>query len=310
MTWNKGGWMSSFREDYLVSNCGVVDFGGGGVVHMTGGIAALIGAYMVGPRIGRFGPNGEVRSIPQLSWVYQTIGTLILWFGWYGFNGMSSVYIVGNGLITAKVMVNSTIAASISCISSLLVAYLTMGFIDPDAVNNGVIGGLAAITGACGVVEPEGAVLIGFIAGFIYQGGKLLLLKLRIDDVINASPVHFLCAVWGMLATGLLAEETNYGLYYYTERQHECCGAFYGCGGNLLGAQTIFVLVDIAWTGTTVFAMFIIAKYTVGLRVSEEIEILGMDSSKHGGLADYVPNLVDNSNLVPAQKTASYDLVP
>ncbi|KAG5192644.1 ammonium transporter [Tribonema minus] len=287
MTWSAGGWMSAFREDFLLSRCGVVDFAGSGVVHMTGGVAALVGAVMVGPRAGRFGPSGEVRALPQLSWVYQAIGTLFLWFGWYGFNGVSTLLITGKGLVAAKVMINSTLSGAIGGLSSTLVALLMNGYIDPAAANNGILSGFVAITGPSGVVQPEGALLIGFIAGLIYQGASNLLLKLRIDDVVNAAPVHLFCGMWGMFAVGLLAEEHNYGRAYYEDRADICCGAFYGCGGNQLAAQIVFILVNLAWTGVTSAIMFTVAKYTVGLRVSKEVEEMGMDSSKHGGLADY-----------------------
>mmetsp|Transcript_5837 Transcript_5837/g.8757 ORF Transcript_5837/g.8757 Transcript_5837/m.8757 type:complete len:487 (-) Transcript_5837:3-1463(-) len=288
MTWSEGGWMSAFREDHLLSKCGVVDFAGSGVVHMTGGVAALVGASMVGPRTGRFGPNGEVRSLPQLSWVYQTIGTLALWFGWYGFNGMSSLYIIGNGYATAKVMINSTISGAMAGICSTMLARVLEGYVDPAAANNGILSGFVAITGPSGVVQPEGAIVIGCIAGIIYQLASKLLLKLRIDDVVNAAPVHLFCGAWGMLATGLFAEESNYGRAYYPERQGVCCGVFYGCEGNQLAAQVVFILVNMAWTSVTCFVMFTVARFTVGLRVSKDIEEIGMDSSKHGGMVDYV----------------------
>lgn len=298
MTWSTGGWMSAFREDHLLSKCGVLDFAGSGVVHMTGGVCALVGAVMVGPRLGRFGPDGEVRNMPQLSWVYQAVGTLFLWFGWYGFNGMSSLYIVGKGLTAAKAMVNSTISGSTAGVSSTLVAYFLQGYIDPAAANNGILSGFVAITGSCGVVEPEGALLIGAVAGVIYQAGSALLLKLRIDDVVNATPVHMFCGMWGIFAAGLLAEPNNYGEAYYAARQDTCCGAFYGCGGHQLGAQVVFILVDLAWCGTMAFLMFTVARYTVGLRVPAEHEEMGMDSSKHGGMADYIDGSHNGSSMV------------
>jgi ammonium transporter, Amt family len=255
---------------------------------MTGGIAALVGATMVGPRTGRFGPDGEVRTLPQLSWVYQAIGTLLLWFGWYGFNGVSSLMIVGKGYVAAKTMVNSTLSGAISGISSTIVAQLAHGYVDPAAANNGILSGFVAITGSCAVVQPEGAILIGAVAGVIYQAAAKLLLKLKIDDVVNAAPVHLFCGAWGIFAAGLLAEEGNYGRAYYPERQSTCCGAFYGCGGHQLGAQVVFILTNLAWTSVMSAAVFMLAKLTVGLRVSQEVEEMGMDSSKHGGIADYV----------------------
>mmetsp|Transcript_5652 Transcript_5652/g.8495 ORF Transcript_5652/g.8495 Transcript_5652/m.8495 type:complete len:500 (+) Transcript_5652:39-1538(+) len=287
MTWSEGGWMSVFREENLLSECGVVDFAGSGVIHMTGGIAALIGAIMVGPRIGRFGPNGEILKLPQLSSVYQTVGTLALWFGSYGFNAMSCLYLIGNGYATARVMINSTLSGAIAGACSTLFALVNDGYINSAATNNGILSGFVAVASVSGIVQPEGAIVIGCIAGIIYQLSSRLLLKLRIDDSINASPVHLFSGAWGMIATGLFAEETNYGKAYYPGRQDSCCGVFYGCGGSQLAAQIVFILVNLAWTSFTCIAVLVIAKFTIGLRVSDEIEEIGIDSSKHGGIVDY-----------------------
>lgn len=279
-----GGWASAWREENLLLDCGVLDFAGSGVVHMTGGVAAFVGAWLLGPRSGRF-IDGVPVELPQLSFVYQTLGTLCLWMGWYGFNGVSTLYIVGYGEVAARAMVNTTIAGGFACVTSVTVAYLRLGYVDITAANNGVLGGLVAITAGCSVVMPEGAVVIGFVAGFVYNLSSALLLKLQIDDVVDASPVHMFCGMWGVLAAGLLAEKDNYGEAYYSARQSDCCGAFYGCGGKQFSANLIFVLVVLAWAGTMSFLMFTFAKYTVGLRVSKEVEDIGMDDSKHGGMS-------------------------
>ncbi|CBJ33604.1 Ammonium transporter [Ectocarpus siliculosus] len=281
--WSAGGWASAWRETELLMDCGVLDFAGSGVVHMTGGTAALVGAVLLGPRSGRF-IDGIPVELPQLSFVYQTLGTLCLWMGWYGFNGVSTLAIVGLGEVAARAMVNTTIAGGVACVTSVTVAYFRIGYVDITAANNGVLGGLVAITAGCSVVMPEGAVVIGFVAGFVYNASSVLLLKLQIDDVVDASPVHMFCGMWGVLAAGLLAEKDNYGESYYSERQGDCCGAFYGCGGNQFTANLIFVIVVLGWAGFCSFLMFTFAKYTVGLRVSKAIEDAGMDDSKHGGM--------------------------
>ncbi|CAM9215514.1 unnamed protein product [Choristocarpus tenellus] len=284
--WNSNGWASAWRTTDLLLDCGVIDFAGSGVVHMTGGIAALVGAWMLGPRSGRF-VDGVPMDIPQLSFVYQTLGTLCLWFGWYGFNGVSSLYIVGFGEVAARTMVNTTIAGGVGCVTSVSIHYLLDGIIDITAANNGVLGGLVGVTAGCSVMMPEGAIITGFGAGIVYTISSKTLLKLQIDDVVDASPVHFCCGAWGVLAAGLLATKDNYGEAYYAERASDCCGAFYGCGGNQFAANLIFVLAVIAWASVMSFLMYTFAKVTVGLRVSQEVEEIGMDDSKHGGMSNY-----------------------
>ncbi|CAN0059701.1 unnamed protein product, partial [Discosporangium mesarthrocarpum] len=224
---------------------------------------------------------------PQLSFVYQTLGTLCLWFGWYGFNGVSTLYIAGFGEVAARAMVNTTIAGGVGCVTSVTMAYFTSGIIDITAANNGVLGGLVAITAGCSVVMPEGAILIGFVAGIVYNLSSSMLLKLQIDDVVDASPVHFFCGVWGVLAAGLLATKENYAEAYYLERANECCGAFYGCGGKQFTANLIFVLAVMGWASITSCIMYNFAKFTVGLRVSQKVEEMGMDDSKHGGISTH-----------------------
>ncbi|CAM9854076.1 unnamed protein product, partial [Pylaiella littoralis] len=282
--WSGGGWASAWRETDLLMDCGVLDFAGSGVVHMTGGTAALVGAALLGPRTGRF-IDGIPVDLPQLSFVYQTLGTLCLWMGWYGFNGVSTLAIVGFGEVAARAMVNTTIAGGVACVTSVALAYVRIGYVDITAANNGVLGGLVAITAGCSVVMPEGAVVIGFVAGFVYNASSVLLLKLQIDDVVDAAPVHMFCGAWGVLAAGLLAEKDNYGEAYYSDRQGTCCGALYGCGGKQFTANLIFVLVVLSWAGCCSFLMFMFAQVTVGLRVSQEVEEIGMDDSKHGGMS-------------------------
>mmetsp|Transcript_12034 Transcript_12034/g.18777 ORF Transcript_12034/g.18777 Transcript_12034/m.18777 type:complete len:478 (-) Transcript_12034:89-1522(-) len=285
--WSAGGWASAWREDKLLLGCGIIDFAGSGVIHTTGGVAALLGAYMIGPRKGRFSATGEVCEIPQLSWVYQTLGTLFLWFGWFGFNGVSSMYAAGGSLAGARAMVNTTISGGAGCISGLIVARFVHGYIDPASANNGLLGGLVAITAGCGTSNPEGAFVTGLIAGAIYVGASVLMLKLRIDDVVDAAPVHLFCGSWGFLAAGLFAAEDNYSVAFYSDRADKCCGAFYGCGGKQFGANFIFLLVIIGFTSVCSMIMYTFARYTTGFRVPPDQEDAGMDQSKHGGISDY-----------------------
>jgi len=294
--WSATGWASAFNpHESRLLGCGIIDFAGSGVIHTTGGCAAMIGAYMIGPRKGRF-VNGEVIPIPQLSWVYQTLGALFLWFGWFGFNGCSSSYISGKSLAGARAMVNSTIAAGSGCISALIVAFIsckdTPRVISPAAANNGLLGGLVAVTAGCGTVDPEGAFVIGVVAGAVYVFSSKLMLKLKIDDVVDAAPVHLFCGSWGFLATGLFTTESQYAYSYYADRANHCAGAFYGGKGAQLGAQIIFWLVILGFCGSFISLTYLVCKITVGLRVSAEEEDVGMDQSKHGGKSDY--EMADN----------------
>ncbi|CAM9899700.1 unnamed protein product, partial [Heterosigma akashiwo] len=279
--WAPAGWASAWREEDLLAGCGALDFAGSGVVHTTGGVVALVGAVVLGARHGRF-INGQVQKIPQTSFVYQTLGTLVLWFGWYGFNGASTLYIYGSSAVAARAMVCSTISAGAGCISSVTLARLINGFIDPEAANNGILGGLVAITASCAVVDPEGAFVVGLVAGATYFGAAKLLLRLGVDDVVNAAPVHAFCGVWGVLAAGLFATEDAYAAAYYSARAARCAGVFYGGDGSALGAQVAYVAAVVAWAAAAGLGVFLLARHTIGLRVSREVESKGMDS-KHGG---------------------------
>lgn len=274
------GWASAFIEDRLFG-CGLTDFAGSGVVHMTGGIAALCAAYVVGPRIGRFNQDGSVNDLPQQSPVYQTLGTLILWLGWYGFNGVSTLAIVGASGIAAKTMVTTTISAAAAALTSVAISKCTKSYWDAGSANNGVLAGLVGITAGCSVVEPEAAFAIGVISAFVYSYSSKMLLKFGIDDVVDAIPVHMFCGMWGVIAPGIFATKENYGLAYYGEPD-KCSGVFYGGNGSTLAANAVFILAVLAWTGVTCMALFTGINATIGMRVDEESEKMGMDRSKHG----------------------------
>ncbi|CAM9743873.1 unnamed protein product [Phaeothamnion confervicola] len=296
--WNTGGWASAFREADLLAGCGIIDFAGSGVVHLTGGVVAFVGIIMLGARTGRF-VNGEVRVLPQVSWVYQTLGTLILWFGWYGFNGMSTLIITGGFASTAgRVVVNSTIAAGSGLFGASIIGVLLEKRIDPEWANNGLLTGLVAVTAPCATCEPEGAFLIGLAGGIIYYFAARLLIKLELDDVVNAVPVHFFGGMFGLLMPGFFTTEKYYGQAYFSARAEKCTGVFYGGPGNQLGAQIVFLIVILGWVGVLSVLTFLVARHTFGLRLDPEVEAAGMDSSKHGGVAsaerlnNYGPTMV------------------
>ncbi|CAM9777356.1 unnamed protein product [Ectocarpus fasciculatus] len=278
-----GGWAAAWREEDLLFGCGVIDFAGSGVVHMTGGLAALCAAIVVGPRTGRFNEDGSANTLPQQSAVLQSLGTLILWFGWYGFNGVSTLYIVGFAGVAAKTMVTTTISAAFGAVTTVLLGKVNLGYWDGGAANNGLLAGLVGITAGCSTCEPEGAMVIGIISGFVYTYSSKLLVMLKIDDVVDAIPVHCFCGAWGVFAASLFATKDNYGMAYYGDRADKCAGAFYGGSGNAIGANFVFILAVIAWVMATCMALFMGIKATVGIRVDKEMEQIGMDDSKHGG---------------------------
>ena len=275
-----GGWTSSFIENRLFG-CGLLDFAGSGVVHMTGGIAALCGSYVVGPRIGRFNQDGSVNNLPQQSPVYQTLGTLILWMGWYGFNGVSTLAIVGASSVAAKTMVTTTISAASAGLASVVISRFDKSFWDFGSAMNGVLAGLVGITAGCSTVEPEGAFVIGIISSLVYIYSSKMLLKFGIDDVVDAIPIHMFCGIWGVVASGLFATKDNYAVVYYGEPD-KCSGLFYGGNGSTLLANVVFILAVLAWVGTTCMALFVGINKIFGMRVDEESEKMGMDASKHG----------------------------
>lgn len=309
--WNAEGTFSAWTEDtdHLLFDCGVVDFAGSGVVHMTGGVAALVGAIIVGPRLGRFGANGEVKDLPQQNAVLQTLGLFILWFGWYGFNGVSTLYIANYSGVAAKVMTTTTIAAAAGGLTSTVVTKMTTGVVDLGAAINGILGGLVSITANCSVVEPYAALIIGIIGGFVYQGSAALLLKCKIDDIVGASPVHMFCGIWGVIAAGLFATPENYSNAYYSARADKCAGIFYGGDGSTLAANFCFILALICWVAATCTVMFGTLRMLGKLRLSDEDQQLGMDAIEHGGPAypELAPSAVVTSTAV-FKKVATSDV--
>ena len=276
------GFASAWREDNLLSDCGVTDFAGSGVVHATGGIAAFVSCYLLGPRIGRF-VEGEVKELPQQSIVYQTLGTLILWFGWYGFNGVSTLFINGFSGVAAHTMATTTIAAATGCLTTAGIGYLNEHIISPAYANNGVLAGLVSITAGCSTCSPAGAFLIALIGSPIYYYSNKMLITQKIDDVVGSIPIHGFCGLWGVLAASLFATPNYYSQAYYGDRADDCAGLFYGGNGGLLAANVQFILFLLAWVGGSTALIVYPLKHFNLLRVSEEVELAGMDDSKHGG---------------------------
>ncbi|CAM9173000.1 unnamed protein product, partial [Hapterophycus canaliculatus] len=214
----------------------------------------------------------------------QTLGTLILWWGWYAFNGVSTLALSGGGAnIAAKVMVVTTISGAFGSVTNSIIAKVDLGYWDSGAANNGLLAGLVGITGGCSTAEPEGAMVIGIVSAFVYTYSSKLMVKLKVDDVVDAAPIHFFCGIWGVVAASLFATKDNYANVYSAERADKCAGVFYGGDGSSLAVGVVFMLALTGWIIATCMALFLTLKATIGIRVSEEVEHIGMDDSKHGG---------------------------
>ena len=289
--WSPNGWASAYKEKPLFGS-GAVDYAGSGVVHITGGIAALIACIIVGPRVGRFNA-GVVMEMPMQSPVFQTIGTMFLWFGWYGFNCVVPQQIGGGqSFIAARAAVTTTISAATAGASVMLVdAYTPKQKITPRRMNNGILCGLVSISGSAGVVEPYFAIIIGAIGGAIYCATSRALLRAQVDDVVDAIPVHLFGGVWGMLASALFVRSSDYALKYTDMVSDGAattmpCGLFMGCEipGSILAANVVFLVVQVLWIALTcTMTLYLIKMSSGGLRVQLNHEMKGIDASQHGG---------------------------
>ena len=274
--WNSQGWLAQL---------GFHDFAGSAAIHSVGGITALIGAIMVGPRLGKYvkdkaGKVKKVNAIPGHSITLGALGCFILWFGWYGFNGAAAWD--GNSL--ASIFVTTTIAHAVETCTTMLYTWFKNGKPDVSMCLNGSLAGLVGVTAGCDAVDALGSAIIGIVSGIlVVVVVEVLDLKLHIDDPVGAVGVHLANGVWGTLAVGLLANpDAPAGLE----------GLFYTGSFKLLGIQTLGIIAILAWTAVTMTLTFFIIKKTVGLRVSKEEEIKGLDSTEHGlpsAYADFVP---------------------
>lgn len=253
-----GGWLS---------NLGFHDFAGSTVVHSIGGWAALVGAKILGPRIGKYTKDGKSNIIPAHNITIGALGVFILWFGWFGFNPGSSLSGMAVDSIS-HIFVTTNLAAAAGAIVAMTITWIRSGKPDVGATLNGSLGGLVAITAGTDAVSASGSVAIGVLAGFIIVfGAEFIDTKLKIDDPVGAVTVHGLCGVFGTLAVGLFALDG---------------GLFYGGGTSLLGVQALGVAAVAAWTLGTTFVLFKVIHSTVGLRVSHDEEVYGLDIYEHG----------------------------
>jgi Amt family ammonium transporter len=261
-----GGWLAKI---------GVFDFAGSTVVHSVGGWAALAGVIMLGPRIGKFS-NGLTRAIPGHNLSLATLGTFVLWFGWFGFNPGSTMAADPNAISHVAVTTNTAAAAAI--MSATLLSWLLLGKPDLGMTLNGCLAGLVAITAPCAFVSVGSSLIIGLIAGALVVLAVLMFDRLRLDDPVGALSVHLVNGVFGTICVGLFAQDKITGTTTGN-------GLFFGGGFSLLGAQ----LVAVAATAVFVFGMAIAAwtllRYTIGIRVSREEELRGLDIGEHGNEA-------------------------
>ncbi len=303
--WNGQGWLAQL---------GCIDFAGSIVIHMVGGISALVGAIILGPRIGKYGKNGKVNAIPGHSITLGALGVFILWFAWYGFNGAAAE----DGQRLGQILLTTTIAPAVATVTTMLFTWIKNGKPDVSMCLNASLAGLVAITAGCADVDAIGAGVIGIVSGIlIVVAVEFVDIKLKIDDPVGAFSVHGVNGMWGGLAVGLFA--TGNG-------QNGITGLFYGGGFAQLGKQALGIVTIVAWTVVCMIIVFTVIKKTVGLRVAKDEEMKGLDICEHGlvsAYADFMPIGIGTASLdetfdiegnvpatqaVPVQLAGKYDM--
>lgn len=280
-----GGWLSQL---------GFHDFAGSTAVHLVGGIAAFIGALLLGPRIGKYDKDGKPKAIPGHSLTLGALGVFILWFGWFGFNPGSTVSATGDDTLIkmGSIFITTNLAAAAAATVTMIITWVRFKKPDVSVTLNGALGGLVAITAGCDAVSPAGAVAIGAIAAVVIVFGIEFIDKvLKVDDPVGAIGVHGLCGAAGTILVGIFATDG---------------GLLYGGGFRYVGVQALGVLAVAVWVAITMLLVFNIIKKTVGLRVSREEEIAGLDMKEHGlssSYADFMPTLMATDALEEAAAT-------
>jgi len=284
----------------FLSQMGFHDYAGSTAIHMVGGIAALIGAALLGPRIGKFerdekGKVVKVNAFPGHNLPIGALGVFILWFGWYGFNGAAATNVAELG----SIFLTTTIAPAVATVTCMIFTWIKYGKPDVSMALNASLAGLVAITAPCDVTDGLGAAIIGIVAGLLVVFGVWLLdYKLHVDDPVGAVAVHCLNGIWGTIAVGLFATSTSPA--FETAGIKE--GLFYGGGFEQLGIQLVGFASVAGWTVVTITITFLVIKALVGLRVSEEEEISGLDVTEHGLPSAYAGfSIMDISNTMTMQ---------
>ena len=274
-----GGWLSQM---------GFHDFAGSCAVHMVGGVAALVGAKILGPRIGKYSKSGKSKALPGHNLTVGALGVFILWFCWFGFNGASTVSMEGAAIVSAgKIFVTTNLAAAVATLTVLAITWVRYKKPDVSMSLNGSLAGLVGITASCDTVSPTSAAIIGILAGFVVVFGIEFIDKVcKIDDPVGAVGVHGMCGALGTLCVGLFSDGTG----------TEWKGLFTGGGFKLLEVQFIGFIATVAWVVVTMVIIFNVLKHTVGLRVSADEEIAGLDIREHG-LASSYADFVKTDNM-------------
>lgn len=262
-----GGWLSAM---------GFHDFAGSCAIHMVGGFSALIGAWLLGPRLGKYNADGTPNAIPGHNVVIGALGVFILWFGWYGFNGAAAT----SGPQLASIFATTTIAPAVATVTCMIFTWIKYGKPDVSMCLNASLAGLVAITAGCDVTDALGAFFIGIVAGVLVVFGVWFCdYVIHVDDPVGAVAVHCCNGIWGTIAVGLFAAPTAPG--------NEIAGLFYGGGASQLLVQLIGVASVLAWTGACMFIVFKIIDKTLGLRVTDQEQLDGLDIHEHGMNAYY-----------------------
>ncbi|MBD3418611.1 MAG: ammonium transporter [Chitinivibrionales bacterium] len=263
-------WGSLFNGEGWLEKLGFIDFAGSTVVHSVGGWCALAGAIVLGARTGKYGPDGKSKAIPGHSIPLAALGVFILWFGWFGFNPGSTTTA---DMSIGRIAVTTNLAAASGAIAAMITAWLMLGKPDASMALNGVLAGLVAITAPCADVSPFSAIIIGLIGGILVVLSVLFIDKvLKIDDPVGAVSVHGVCGAWGTLAAGLFAEKAYSGN----------AGLFFGGGIGPVFVQVAGIAAAFVWAFGAAFVLFTVVKATIGLRVTREEEINGLDIGEHG----------------------------
>lgn len=269
-------WGNLFLTDNVsfLANLGFIDFAGSTVVHSIGGWIALAGTIVLGPRLGRYLEDGTIQPIFGHNLTVSTLGVFILWIGWFGFNPGSTLVINGGNF--AIIAMTTQFAAAAGAIGAMLTSWLIFKRPDATMILNGVLAGLVAITAGCANLNLEGATLLGFVAGVVVVLAVVFFDAIRVDDPVGAVSVHGVCGALGTLSVGLLADPSH---------GSGAAGLFYGGGFKLLGVQALGVGLGFLWAFGTGLLLFFLLKITIGLRVTMEEEIEGLDLLEHGNEA-------------------------
>ena len=282
-----GGWLSQL---------GFHDFAGSTAVHFVGGVTACLGAWMLGPRIGKYGKDGKARAIPGHNLTAMALGVFILWFCWFGFNGGSTVSMTGDDTMISAGLIcfNTNMAAALATVAALITTWVRYGKPDVSLTFNGALAGLVAITAGCDMVDPFSAAIIGIVAGVLCVFSVEFFDNVaKIDDPVGAVSVHCVNGAWGTLATGLFSTGK---------------GVFYGHGFSFFGVQVLGLASVLVWVLVSMFIIFTIIKKTIGLRVTEKEEIDGLDIHEHGLTSAYAGFAISDATYADLEVNENTDL--